>query len=143
MWIGKAWSTAYVDEHFHDVYCWRDFNSCCNLCCPAIILYCTFIFPSGGIKMAEEQENVIYVGNKPPMNYVLAAITQLNSGVNQVAIKARGRAISRAVDVAEIVRRRFVTDAQIKDVKIYTEELTNEEGNKINVSCIEIYLARE
>ncbi|HHO57156.1 MAG TPA: DNA-binding protein Alba [Thermoplasmatales archaeon] len=93
--------------------------------------------------MAEEQENVIYVGNKPPMNYVLAAITQLNSGVNQVAIKARGRAISRAVDVAEIVRRRFVTDAQIKDVKIYTEELTNEEGNKINVSCIEIYLARE
>ncbi|HEC75749.1 MAG TPA: DNA-binding protein Alba [Thermoplasmatales archaeon] len=90
-----------------------------------------------------EQENVVFVGNKPPMNYVLAAITQLNSGVNQVAIKARGRAISRAVDVAEIVRRRFVTDAQIKDVKIYTEELTNDEGNKVNVSCIEIYLARE
>ncbi|MCD6331011.1 MAG: DNA-binding protein Alba [Thermoplasmata archaeon] len=94
--------------------------------------------------MAEEQqENVVYVGNKPPMNYVLAAITQLNSGAKQVAIKARGRAISRAVDVAEIVRRRFVTDAEIKDVKIYTEELTNDEGNKVNVSCIEIYLARE
>ena len=93
--------------------------------------------------MAEEQqENVVYVGNKPPMNYVLAAITQLNSGAKQVAIKARGRAISRAVDVAEIVRRRFVTDAEIKDVKIYTEELTNDEGNKVNVSCIEIYLAR-
>jgi len=90
--------------------------------------------------MAEQQENVVYVGNKPPMNYVLAAITQLNSGANQVAIKARGRAISRAVDVAEIVRRRFVTDAKIK---IYTEELTNDEGNKVNVSCIEIYLARE
>jgi len=73
----------------------------------------------------------------------LAAITQLNSGAKQVAIKARGRAISRAVDVAEIVRRRFVTDAEIKDVKIYTEELTNDEGNKVNVSCIEIYLARE
>ena len=93
--------------------------------------------------MAEQQENVVYVGNKPPMNYVLAAITQLNSGAKQVAIKARGRAISRAVDVAEIVRRRFVPDAQIKDVKIYTEELTNDEGNKVNVSCIEIYLARE
>ena len=93
--------------------------------------------------MAEQQENVVYVGNKPPMNYVLAAITQLNSGAKQVAIKARGRAISRAVDVAEIVRRRFVTDAEIKDVKIYTEELTNDEGNKVNVSCIEIYLARE
>lgn len=92
---------------------------------------------------AEQQENVVYVGNKPPMNYVLAAITQLNSGANQVAIKARGRAISRAVDVAEIVRRRFVPDAQIRDVRISTEELTNDQGNKVNVSCIEIYLARE
>jgi len=93
--------------------------------------------------MAEQQENVVYVGNKPPMNYVLATITQLNSGAQQVAIKARGRAISRAVDVAEIVRRRFVPDAQIKDVKIFTEELQNEEGGKVNVSCIEIYLARQ
>ncbi|MBC7129281.1 MAG: DNA-binding protein Alba [Thermoplasmatales archaeon] len=89
-----------------------------------------------------QQENVIFVGNKPPMNYVLAAITQLNSGANKVAIKARGRAISRAVDVAEIVRRRFVPDAKIEDVKIFTEELTNEQGGKVNVSCIEIYLAR-
>ncbi|MBC7080945.1 MAG: DNA-binding protein Alba [Thermoplasmatales archaeon] len=89
-----------------------------------------------------QQENVVFVGNKPPMNYVLAAITQLNSGANKVAIKARGRAISRAVDVAEIVRRRFVPDAKIEDVKIFTEELTNEQGGKVNVSCIEIYLAR-
>ncbi|MEM2935290.1 MAG: DNA-binding protein Alba [Candidatus Thermoplasmatota archaeon] len=89
-----------------------------------------------------QQENVVFVGNKPPMNYVLAAITQLNSGVSKVAIKARGRAISRAVDVAEIVRRRFVPDAKIEDVKIFTEELTNEQGGKVNVSCIEIYLAR-
>ena len=92
--------------------------------------------------MAEEQENVVYVGNKPPMNYVLAAITQLNSGAKKVAIKARGRAISRAVDVAEIVRRRFVPDAQIEEVKIFTEELTNDEGNKVNVSCIEIFLSK-
>jgi DNA-binding protein len=90
-----------------------------------------------------EPENVVYVGNKPPMNYVLAAITQLNSGEQRVGIKARGRAISRAVDVAEIVRRRFVSDAHIEEVKIYTEELENEEGNRVNVSCIEIYLSRE
>ncbi len=90
----------------------------------------------------ENTDNVIYVGNKPPMNYVLAAITQLNSGSNEVAIKARGRAISRAVDVAEIVRRRFMPDAQLKDIKIATEEVTNEEGNKINVSSIEIYLSK-
>jgi DNA-binding protein len=88
------------------------------------------------------EENVVFVGNKPPMNYVLAAMTQLNSGSNEVAIKARGRAISRAVDVAEIVRRRFVPDAQIKDIKIATEEVTNEEGNKINVSSMEIYLSK-
>jgi len=87
-------------------------------------------------------DNVIYVGNKPPMNYVLAAITQLNSGSNEVAIKARGRAISRAVDVAEIVRRRFMPDINLKDIKIATEEVTNEEGHKINVSSIEIYLSK-
>ena len=88
------------------------------------------------------EENVVFVGNKPPMNYVLAVITQMNSGSGEVAIKARGRAISRAVDVAEIVRRRFVPEAQIKDIKISTEEVTNEEGNKINVSSIEIYLSK-
>lgn len=88
------------------------------------------------------EENVVFVGNKPPMNYVLACVTQLNSGSNEIILKARGRAISRAVDVAEIVRRRFVPDTQIKDVKIATEEVTNEEGNKINVSSLEIYLSK-
>ncbi len=88
------------------------------------------------------EENVVFVGNKPPMNYVLACVTQLNSGSNEIVLKARGRAISRAVDVAEIVRRRFVPDAQIKDIKIATEEVTNEEGNKINVSSLEIYLSK-
>ena len=42
-------------------------------------------------------ENVIFVGNKPPMSYVLAVVTQFNmSGSDEVVIKARGRAISRA-----------------------------------------------
>jgi len=86
-------------------------------------------------------ENVIYVGNKPPMSYVLAVVTQFNtSGSEEVVIKARGRAISRAVDSAEIVRNRFVTDAKIKDIKIGTESLTNEEGRTSNVSSIEITL---
>jgi len=48
------------------------------------------------------EENVVYIGNKPVMNYVLAVVTQMNSGVPEVMLKARGRAISRAVDVAEI-----------------------------------------
>ena len=49
------------------------------------------------------EENVVYIGNKPVMNYVLAVVTQMNGGVPSVMLKARGRAISRAVDVAEIV----------------------------------------
>ena len=51
--------------------------------------------------------NVVYVGNKPVMNYVLACVTQLNQGADEIVVKARGRAISRAVDVAEILKNRF------------------------------------
>ena len=68
--------------------------------------------------------NIIYVGQKPPMSYVLAVVTQFNtSGSDEVIIKARGRSISTAVDAAEIVRNRFVTDAIIKEIKIGTESV--------------------
>jgi len=94
--------------------------------------------------MAEKEvnadENTIYVGNKPPMSYVLAVVTQFNGGSDEVVIKARGRAISRAVDTAEITRNRFVTNAKVKDIKIGTESITNEEGRNSNVSSIEISL---
>jgi len=88
-------------------------------------------------------ENVIYVGQKPPMSYVLAVITQFNNGSDEVIIKARGRAISTAVDTAEITRNRFVTDAKIKDIKISTESITNEEGRNSNVSSMEIILTKK
>ena len=90
-------------------------------------------------------ENVIYVGRKPPMSYVLAVVTQFNtSGSDEVVIKARGRSISTAVDTAEIVRNRFVTDAELIDVKIGTEVITNEEeGRTSNVSSIEIILTKK
>ena len=89
-------------------------------------------------------ENTIYVGNKPPMSYVLAVVTQFNtSGSDEVVIKARGRAISRAVDTAEIVRNRFIKEATLKDIKIGTEAVTNEEGRTSNVSSIEIYLTKK
>ena len=96
-------------------------------------------------KTAEERrtdENVIYVGNKPPMSYVLAVVTQFQSGgSDEVVIKARGRAISRAVDAAEITRNRFIKDAEVKEIKIGTESITNEEeGRTSNVSSIEIIL---
>ena len=88
------------------------------------------------------EENVVFVGKKPTMNYVLAVVTQFNSGVNAVILKARGRAISKAVDVAEIVRNRFVPTLKYGNVKIGTETLQSEKGDT-NVSSIEIEMTRE
>ncbi len=90
-----------------------------------------------------ENENVVFIGKKNIMSYVLAVVTQFNSGVKEVVVKARGKVISRAVDVTEIVRNRFVSDAVVKDVKIMTEEITGEDGNKNKVSAIEIILIRK
>ncbi len=87
-------------------------------------------------------DNTVFVGTKPTMNYVLAVVTQFNSGCSEVTIKARGRAISRAVDVAEIVRHRFVQTASIRDIKIDTEVLRGEEGGSANVSSIEICMMK-
>ncbi|MDK2795646.1 MAG: archaea-specific DNA-binding protein [Archaeoglobaceae archaeon] len=87
-------------------------------------------------------ENVILVGKKPVMNYVLATLTQLNEGASEVTVKARGRAISRAVDVVEIVRKRFIPELKLKGIKIDTEELEAEGGKKVNVSTIEITVSK-
>ena len=98
----------------------------------------------GTTEEGRTDENVIYVGRKPPMSYVLAVITQFNtSGSDEVVIKARGRSISTAVDTAEIVRNRFATDKEVKEIKIGTESITNEEGRTSNVSSIEICLAKK
>lgn len=88
------------------------------------------------------EENTVYIGKKATMNYVLAVVSQINAGHDDVCIKARGRAISRAVDVAEIVRNRFVQGLAYKDVKITTELLPGLDGGNANVSSIEIYLER-
>jgi DNA-binding protein Alba len=88
------------------------------------------------------EDNVIFVGRKPSMAYVLAVITQFSDGKSEVYIKARGKAISRAVDVAEIVRRRFVSDVHIKGIQTGTEERELEDKSKINVSTIEIILSK-
>ncbi len=87
-------------------------------------------------------ENTIFIGKKPTMNYVLAVVTQFNTGVDEIVIKARGRAISRAVDVAEIVKNRFIPGSTIKDIQISTESLPTEEGPSVNVSSIEITLSK-
>ena len=93
--------------------------------------------------MAEqEDDNTVYVGSKPAMSYVLAVVTQFSEGHETVHVKARGKAISRAVDVAEIVRDRFVEDAEIDDISIGTDEIETDEGDELNVSSIQINLAK-
>ena len=86
--------------------------------------------------------NVVFIGKKPIMNYVIACLTFFNSGEKQVCVKARGRAISRAVDTIELLRRSFVKDLGLKEIKLGTEEITNEEGRRSNVSTIEITVTK-
>ncbi len=91
-----------------------------------------------------EEENVIYIGRKPVMSYVLAVITYFNMpNAKEVVLKARGRSITTAVDVVEITRRRFMDKAKISNIEIGTEELTDEGGRTRAVSTIEITLALE
>ena len=89
--------------------------------------------------MQPMKENTVFVGNKPVMNYVLAVVTQFNNGASEVAIKARGKAISRAVDTAEISLNRFLEGVTKKDIIISTEVIDTDSG-KTNVSSIEIVL---
>jgi len=87
------------------------------------------------------EENVIYVGRKPVMNYVLAVMNSLKQkGLDEVVLKARGRAISTAVDAAEVTRR-YVKDLEAA-VSIGTEQLPREEGGTRNVSTMEITIKR-
>ena len=90
------------------------------------------------------QRNDVLIGRKPVMNYVLACITLFHGGANEISVKARGRAISRAVDVVEVCRRRFLPDVKVKNIDIGTEQLAPFEagGSPTNVSTIEITLAK-
>ena len=88
-------------------------------------------------------DNIVFIGKKPVMNYVTACITFFNSGEKQVIVKARGRAISTAVDAIELLRRAFVKNLEINNIKISTEELYRAEGGqKSNVSTIEITVTK-
>jgi DNA-binding protein len=93
--------------------------------------------------MDVSDENIVFVGTKPASSYVLAVTSQFEEGSSMVVIKARGKAISKAVDVAEIVRRRYVKDAEVADITIGTEEVTSEDGRTLRVSSMSIVLARQ
>ena len=89
------------------------------------------------------ESNVVYIGRKPAMSYVLAIITSFaGSDAKEVTLKARGQSITTAVDAAEITRRRFMKELNIGEITIGTEEIQQEEGGTRNVSTIEITLTR-
>ncbi|CAB3287903.1 DNA/RNA-binding protein Alba [Methanocaldococcus lauensis] len=93
------------------------------------------------IQKVESMDNVVLIGKKPVMNYVLAVLTQLTNN-DEVVIKARGKAINKAVDVAEMIRNRFIKDIKIKKIEIGTDKVKNPDGREVNVSTIEIVLAK-
>ena len=91
----------------------------------------------------QRDPNTIFIGKKPVMNYVLACLTILQNGNGGVNVKARGKAISKAVDVAQILTKRFATDVAVKKIAINTEQVKSmETGAMNNVSSIEIRLEK-
>lgn len=88
-------------------------------------------------KRLKKDEAVVYVGNKEPMKYVLAVITQFENGAEEVIIKARGRLISRAVDVAEILRNKFMKEVKIGKIITSTEKVKSDD-EEVKVSMITI-----
>jgi DNA-binding protein len=90
-----------------------------------------------------QDQNVVYIGRKPVMSYVLAVMTHMNRpDAKEVVLKARGNAITTAVDTAEVTRRRFMETLKIDKIAVGTEELTQQDGRKRAVSTIEITLKR-
>lgn len=89
-------------------------------------------------------DNFIFIGNKPFMNYVTSVVVQFTTkNASEVLVKARGKFISRAVDVVEVTTKRFLKDQiGVKEINIDSEEFTNSEGREVRVSTIDIVLEK-
>jgi DNA-binding protein len=85
------------------------------------------------------QDNIIYIGRKPAMSYVMATLATFNNNHETVQLKARGRSITTAVDVAEITRNRYMTEMEPPEIIIGTEKVEDDRGSR-NVSTITIVL---
>ena len=98
-----------------------------------------------GKETQKSQENSIFIGGKPFMNYVTAVVMQFTTkNVDEVIIKARGKFISRAVDVSELAAKRFLeSNVEVKGIAINSEEFENKEGRNVRVSTIEITLTKK
>ena len=88
------------------------------------------------ISISKDDDSKVFIGRKRTMSYVMAAMFVLNE--KPVRLLARGRSISRAVDVAEILINKFINGSSYGEILIGTETLTNQDGTSSNVSSIEI-----
>jgi len=91
------------------------------------------------------EDNVIFIGTKPFMNYVTGIVIQFTAkSAQEISVKARGKFIVRAVDVTEVALKRFLQDQiVVKEIKINSEEFKNTEGREVRVSTIEIVLVKK
>ena len=90
-----------------------------------------------------EAHDVIYIGTKPIMSYVAATLTQLST-LPLVTIKARGKRITQAVDVSQmIVKRMDTVGYEISDVRISSDSLLSQDGKKRNVSTLELDITKK
>ncbi len=96
-------------------------------------------------KTGIRDDNSIFIGGKPFMNYVTGVVMQFTTkNAGEVVVKARGKFISRAVDVAEVATKRFLEGSvESKGIKIDSEAFTNKEGKEVRVSTIEITLVKK
>ena len=93
----------------------------------------------------KSDDHTVFVGPKPFMNYVTGVVMQFTTQkANEMVIKARGKFISKAVDISEVAMRRFLENQiELKDIAINSEEFKNKEGKQVRVSTIEITLKRK
>jgi DNA-binding protein len=88
----------------------------------------------------DDEPNIVRIGKKPIMNYVVACMTLLNSGVSEVMVRARGQSITKAVETVDLLRRAFLKHIQVHSVDIGTEQVQRQDGSTASLSMIEIVL---
>ncbi len=93
-----------------------------------------------GYEEEEAAPNMVRIGKKPTMNYVVACVTLFNTGVGEVMVRARGQSITKAVETVEMLRRAFFKNVRIHSVDIGTEDVQREDGSTTSLSTIEITL---
>ncbi len=97
------------------------------------------------VQKRNSDDNVVFIGGKPFMNYVTGVVMQFTTqNSKEIVVKARGKFISRAVDVAEVATRRFLENTcELGNIEIGSEEFQNKEGRQVRVSTIEITLKKK